>query len=575
MMSRKVNRTKDTFTYDDLDRLTGVSRNGRQTMSISYADNGNITEKTGIGAYEYNSADKPHAVREVENSDGFISSRYVYTSYDLNGKISMLSTENGSYWQVFDYGPDDEKWGCVIIDPDDKEIKYWDIEQTYWGNYEKIVKDNHVREYYYLDNDVLIIRENPNEEFPEMFFTDCYQMVRDNIGNIIAIYSEYGDKVFEAEYDAWGRQTVKINDICFNHGFTGHEMLPHFGLIHMDGRVYDPEIGRFLSPDNYVPTENSQGFNRYSYCLNNPLKYVDPDGEFPWVIIAVAGVINVAANWDGGSGFWYHAGSFVVGASAAAVATCTVGLAIAGSGALLGAGNYANAQWANGGGITIDGLVKSAGFGAATAYLGSQIGSIIKPLTDKIGNSISDRIVSRAVSNALGGATVGTAMGALFSVNDPETSWLQGAWRGLRDGAIYGAITGAAQGYYEFQQESAAARLQNVIETQQGVVKQEPLQRHHFATDKNKEFTPQMEEIVKKYGLKLSDDWNTEVLPHQGRHPNAYHRWVLKQMRVIDAMPGMNRDLFVSKFRQFVIEPVIDNPQMLYKDYWMSVGVYK
>ena len=73
----------------------------------------------------------------------------------------------------------------------------------------------------------------------------------------------------------------------------------------------------------------------------------------------------------------------------------------------------------------------------------------------------------------------------------------------------------------------------------------------------------------------MSDSWNIEILPHQGRHPNAYHRWVLMQMEAIDAMPGMNRDLFISKFRQCVIEPVIDNPQMLYKDYWRSIGVYK
>ena len=58
-------------------------------------------------------------------------------------------------------------------------------------------------------------------------------------------------------------------------------MLFRSGLIHMDGRVYDPAIGRFLSPDNYVQLpENSQSFNRYSYCINNPLKYTDPTGQF-------------------------------------------------------------------------------------------------------------------------------------------------------------------------------------------------------------------------------------------------------------------------------------------------------
>lgn len=64
-------------------------------------------------------------------------------------------------------------------------------------------------------------------------------------------------------------------------GFTGHEHLPEFNLINMNGRLYDPVLGRFLSPDNYVQMpDNTQNFNRYSYALNNPLVYTDPDGEW-------------------------------------------------------------------------------------------------------------------------------------------------------------------------------------------------------------------------------------------------------------------------------------------------------
>jgi RHS repeat-associated protein len=54
-----------------------------------------------------------------------------------------------------------------------------------------------------------------------------------------------------------------------------------FGLINMNGRVYDPDLGRFISPDPYVQMPgNTQNFNRYSYALNNPLVYTDPSGEF-------------------------------------------------------------------------------------------------------------------------------------------------------------------------------------------------------------------------------------------------------------------------------------------------------
>ncbi|KAF5031483.1 hypothetical protein DSECCO2_627310 [anaerobic digester metagenome] len=63
------------------------------------------------------------------------------------------------------------------------------------------------------------------------------------------------------------------------HGFTGHEHLDKFALINMNGRVYDPIIGRFLSPDPVLQDpSNAQNYNKYSYVLNNPLKYTDPSG---------------------------------------------------------------------------------------------------------------------------------------------------------------------------------------------------------------------------------------------------------------------------------------------------------
>jgi RHS repeat-associated protein len=63
-------------------------------------------------------------------------------------------------------------------------------------------------------------------------------------------------------------------------GFTGHEHLPWFNLINMNGRVYDALVGMFLSPDNNIQAPDfTQNFNRYGYCLNNPLIYSDPSGD--------------------------------------------------------------------------------------------------------------------------------------------------------------------------------------------------------------------------------------------------------------------------------------------------------
>ena len=67
---------------------------------------------------------------------------------------------------------------------------------------------------------------------------------------------------------------MTVTEPLLGRGYTGHEHLDWFGLINMNARLYDPSLGRFLSPDPHVQAPDfSQNFNRYSYCLNNPLKY--------------------------------------------------------------------------------------------------------------------------------------------------------------------------------------------------------------------------------------------------------------------------------------------------------------
>ena len=140
---------------------------------------------------------------------------------------------------------------------------------------------------YYLDVNTIVIKQNG--------IMRCYLAFTDNLGSILSVRDENGKKVFDASYDAWGRQTVTLNTIGLHRGYTGHEMLNEFDIINMNGRLYDPVLGRFLSPDNYMQMpDNSQNFNRYSYCLNNPLKYTDPSGEF-FELIAFA-AFNMASS---------------------------------------------------------------------------------------------------------------------------------------------------------------------------------------------------------------------------------------------------------------------------------------
>lgn len=119
--------------------------------------------------------------------------------------------------------------------------------------------------------------------------TDYYYTYTDHLGSILTLTDDQGDIFAEQSFDAWGRKrnpdTWGFTGIpsvpnWLYRGYTGHEHLPEFGLIHMNGRMYDPILGRMLSPDNYVHGSlGTQGFNRYSYAGNNPLKYSDPSGE--------------------------------------------------------------------------------------------------------------------------------------------------------------------------------------------------------------------------------------------------------------------------------------------------------
>ena len=94
------------------------------------------------------------------------------------------------------------------------------------------------------------------------------------------------------------KQKVEEKNIT-NRGFTGHEHYPYFKIINMNGRLYDPVIGRFFSPDKYVANSTfTQDFNRYSYARNNPLHYTDPSGEF-----IITFLVNSIIGWSRGDGF--------------------------------------------------------------------------------------------------------------------------------------------------------------------------------------------------------------------------------------------------------------------------------
>ena len=118
----------------------------------------------------------------------------------------------------------------------------------------------------------------------------AYNVGRDLLGSVTSVQTSSGTVVEQRSYDPWGRardpQTLvpyssgSEPTYMLGRGFTGHEWIPYARVWNANARLYDPILGRFLSPDPYVQEPGfTQNYNRFAYVLNSPLKYTDPSGE--------------------------------------------------------------------------------------------------------------------------------------------------------------------------------------------------------------------------------------------------------------------------------------------------------
>ena len=163
--------------------------------------------------------------------------------------------------------------------------------------------------------------------------------------------------------------------------------------------MYDPVLGRFLSPDNYVQAADfSQSFNRYSYCINNPLKFTDPDGNNPLIIAGlivggITGIINLAAHWDQVDNFWDGAAAFGIGFGAGFLGTVSGGTAFAAAGGTaVGGGGFIAGMVGSGVGFTYSTAFQTIGNGG---YFGDPM-----PTTSQL-------LKGAAISIAVGGTLQG------------------------------------------------------------------------------------------------------------------------------------------------------------------------
>lgn len=332
MMSRKDNLrdlTED-FKYDNLNRLTSFGDKG-----TTYDCKGNITSQSDVGSFEYDIPQKPYAVSGVTLTSGnmpICNQEVEYTSFSRPKSIS----ENG-YTADFSYSADYERTRMAISrDGNDVMTRYYmgdcyELESTSSGNKERLYLGGD-----YYSAPAVLVKENGVEK--------VYNVLRDNLGSVTHVIAPDDSLVQELSYDAWGRlrdpATLQVfepgnePELFLGRGYTGHEHLTRFGLINMNARLYDAALGRFLSPDPYVQMPDfSQNFNRYSYCMNNPLKYVDKDGKLFWLIAAavvgayIGGVASNKGNLNPFTWNWKQATTYLgLGVGAVLGYSCAYGL---------------------------------------------------------------------------------------------------------------------------------------------------------------------------------------------------------------------------------------------------------
>lgn len=321
------------FTYDSLYRIsTTVDSIDNNSYSASYSYN----QKGDIDTILYNSA---VSVTNIYNNFGYLDEVKVNTQsvwnantmnrygiidnftlgnqattslgYDTNGLIdSILTVRNGTYLQ---------RW-----------------------NYEKEVDSTgNVRELYYISCSaglVAILQRMNNQD-------TIFYIHTDHLGSFDVVTTQNGIIRERYNFDPWGRRRNpydwSYNNISttflFDRGFTGHEHLDKFALINMNGRVYDPLLAMFLSPDNYLQEHDfTQNFNRYGYCLNNPLKYFDPSGYTWW---------SHFTGWVGGNWDKIVTGAYLAASAVVSIIAPPVGVAMFGA--------YVGGSLANGGELNI------------------------------------------------------------------------------------------------------------------------------------------------------------------------------------------------------------------------------
>jgi RHS repeat-associated protein len=444
----------EIFTYDNLNRLSAVNYylNDVHVTSadktISYNNYGNIVGKSGLAdsIFYGENGYGPHAVTSVWNTGTYspLNQSISYTAFDKAETITDTLSDGTLRKMQYVYGLDQQRRESIYTEGSTTKTKY------YFGDYEEVSDGTSTQKYFYIDAPTglagIYVIDGSGTGVLNYTFND-------HLGSITEVINTSAGLITYQSFDAWGNAMSSTSwtsmakytlfiDRCFYRPqlvpiylktttgtrfekYVERSEIPIAESVSGNGRMYDPVLGRFLSPDPFVQMPDfSQNFNRYSYCLNNPLKYTDPSGELFFVddiiIGAVIGaMINVATQTMSGNinsfgKFWSSAGiGALAGAAGAGVGQAAAGTLgfggfyggciIGGSGgaaggAILGSGN----AWANGANFG-DGLLSGFKGSLTGSFTGAFFwGGVTRGLSDLIkGYSFWDGIKTDPIYTGL------------------------------------------------------------------------------------------------------------------------------------------------------------------------------
>jgi RHS repeat-associated protein len=300
-----VNAQKESFEYDDLDRLIKTTVNNRFINDIEYYPDGRIKSKTDVGVYSYNNSLPVDAVKSVTTNLPLSSQNIDYNQY--NSPV-MIDGGDGIHKDI-EYGEDEQR----IASYDRRSDNIVLTEKFYLDNYEEYIDENQdTKKVTYIDGASGVVAVVVQTVTLAGVVEKTYYVNTDHLGSIVGLVDENGNQVPDAvfSYDAWGRirngnnwanysisDNTKKSFNILGRGFTGHEHLLKDNIINMNGRIYDPTLGQFLQADNNIQSPDyHNSYNRYAYCFNNPLKYTDPSGEFIQIPALLAGVFYIGSS---------------------------------------------------------------------------------------------------------------------------------------------------------------------------------------------------------------------------------------------------------------------------------------